>query len=497
VDFALTFVFTYLARSIIIKYLGEEYLGLSSLYSSILNVLNIAELGFASAIVYNLYEPIAQNDYEKANAIINFLKKAYLVIGLTIYICGLALCPFIKFIIKGNTDVGINIYLLFILYLTNVAAGYLLFAYKVTLLTALQRLDRTKKIYSLVNIFQYSAQIFSVIVLKNFYLYVVCAITGTVAKNIVVSYLVNKFYPEFKCTGIISKETRESIKTRIKGLLICKISAASYTSFDSVIVTSFLGLTSVAIYGNYMLVYYSATNLIAMLRQAMQASIGNKLACDSLEQNLDNAYLWQFGFANMACFVSICMLCLFQNFIIVWVGEEMTLPQIDIVLLSLLLYISTIQHSFNLYLTGAGMWWNLRYVYSIGAISNLVMNIILCSFLDTTGVILSTVISQLLFGYCLHTKILFKDLFKINVLSYHYRNLRYFAVYVCLGALMFFLCNLIQGDGWLTLILRSAICIVLLPSILLLLYRKNAYLKTLLGYIFSSLSHFLFIQKPV
>ena len=227
----------------------------------------------------------------------------------------------------------------------------------------------------------------------------------------------------------------------------------------------------------------------------MQASIGNKLACDSLEQNLDNAYLWQFGFANMACFGSICLMCLYQNFITVWVGKDMILPQIDIILLSILLYVMVIQHAFNLYITGAGLWWNLRHIYIIGAVSNLILNIILCSSLKTTGIIISTILSQAFFGYFCQTRVLFKDLFKTDSLPYHFRNLRYFAVYVCLGASMFGLCQLIKVNDWLGLFIKAALCALIIPGILFLLYRKNAFLPFFMDYFRGALSHFFHTTK--
>lgn len=52
----------FIVRTVLIKKLGSEYLGLSSLFSSILEVLNLTELGFGSAAVFAMYKPIAEDD---------------------------------------------------------------------------------------------------------------------------------------------------------------------------------------------------------------------------------------------------------------------------------------------------------------------------------------------------------------------------------------------------------------------------------------------------
>ena len=55
----ITLLFPFVINTIIIKTLGVEYLGLNMLFASILQVLSLTELGFGSALVFSMYEPIA------------------------------------------------------------------------------------------------------------------------------------------------------------------------------------------------------------------------------------------------------------------------------------------------------------------------------------------------------------------------------------------------------------------------------------------------------
>ena len=68
-------LFPFVIRTIIIRIIGKEYLGLDSLFTSILQVLNLAEMGFSSAVVYNMYKPIAEENDDLLCQILKFYKK--------------------------------------------------------------------------------------------------------------------------------------------------------------------------------------------------------------------------------------------------------------------------------------------------------------------------------------------------------------------------------------------------------------------------------------
>ena len=160
-------LFPFVIRTILIKHLGSDYLGLSSLFTSILQVLNLTELGFSSAIVYSMYKPLAEKDTKTICTLMNFYKKIYRIIGLIIIIFGMLLIPFLPKLIHGSYPETINITILYLIYLFNTGVTYFLFAYKSSLLNADQRNDIINNVNTIVGSVQYIMQIIILIVFKN------------------------------------------------------------------------------------------------------------------------------------------------------------------------------------------------------------------------------------------------------------------------------------------------------------------------------------------
>ena len=201
-------IFPFAIRTIIIKKIGTDYLGLSSLFTSILNLLNLTELGVGTAIVYSMYEPLAKDDDKKICALMNLYKKIYRIIGLIVLIIGLIIIPFIKNLITGQVPNDINIYYLFFIYLANTVLSYWLFAYKVCIIQIHQRVDIATKINILVYILTYSIQIIILISIKNYYLYTLMLPLSTILYNILNGLYVDRQYKKKKKFNIKFRTTK-------------------------------------------------------------------------------------------------------------------------------------------------------------------------------------------------------------------------------------------------------------------------------------------------
>ena len=105
-------VLPFISRTVILYVMGTQYLGLSSLFSSILSFLSLTELGVGAAMVYSMYKPIAENDYTTIRALLNLYRKLYRIIGTVILIIGLLLIPFLKILVPEELPPEINLYLL-------------------------------------------------------------------------------------------------------------------------------------------------------------------------------------------------------------------------------------------------------------------------------------------------------------------------------------------------------------------------------------------------
>lgn len=477
IQYILQMVFQFASRSIIVYTLGEQYLGLSSLFASILHVLNMADLGFSTSIIYNMYKPLADKDTVKVRALLALYNKIYKIVGAIILVCGLCVTPFLKSLIHGSVPDDINLYVLYILYLINTSVSYLLFAHKTALLTALQRLDLTKIATIAVHLVQYTLQVISLLLFRNYYLFVIILILGTASTNVLNAVIAKKNFPEYYCKGSVDDETKKDIWHRVKGLLICNVSGVTYTSLDSIILSAFLGLTSVAIYSNYLTVYNAVSSFIGILRSSMQASVGNSVAIETPEKNYKDMQLWQFLFSCLGSWCMCCLICLYQPFMELWMGKNMLLPMLDVVMLGIWLLLTVVQHAFYLYLAAKGLWNELKWPYIFSTVLNLSLNIIMGKLFGTTGIILASVISCFVCGMIWQCTVIFKLYFKRSARPYLLKQGVYFVVAGIICYISYQLCSFVKTGGVMSLILKACICAVFTTVSLFLAYSHTEQFK--------------------
>lgn len=481
----------FVERTVLIYTLGIQYLGLSSLFTSILQVLSLAELGFSSAIVFSLYKPIAENDTETICALMNFYRKVYRIIGGIIGVIGLAITPFLKYLIKSDIPEDINVYILYLIYLSNTVISYFLFAYKACILNAYQRVDVTSKILIIVNLAMYTAKIATLLLFKNYYIYVICIPLGTIANNIVTSVVVDRNYKQYKPYGTISKELRQDIKTRINGLVVQKVGQASRNSLDSIIISTLLGLTAVGIYNNYYTILTAVTGLMSAFTTSLAAGVGNSIAMDSVEKNYEDFKKLQFIYMWVVNICATCLFCMYQPFMILWMGKDNLLPLQDVVLFTLYYFLLAQGDINSTYYNAAGLWNYGKFRYLIEAALNLLLNIILGKLFGVTGIILATILTILLFTYWYGSGLVFKYYFKNGRYKFFLlTNIGYLAVTAFSCAISYFICNLFvkneRGSKGLLELLLCAIISVIVPNVLnLMIYRWTPTFKNTKAWIIS------------
>ena len=372
-----TILFPFLMRTILIKTLGSEYLGLSSLFTSILQVLSLSELGIGSAMVFELYKPIAKNDTEKICKLQNLYRVIYKIIGTVIVTIGVILLPFLNNFIEGGYPEDINIYVLYILYLFNSAASYLLFAYKSSILTAYQRRDIILNIGSIVHVLLYVIQIICLVNFKNYYAYVIWLPIFTIIENVLISIYVDKKYPEYKPIGKLDKNEIKNVFLNVKDLFGHKLSNVVTNSADTIVISSFIGLNMVTIYNNYYYLMSAISGILDIVYQGILAGIGNSIVSESKEKNKNDFYKFYFINAWIVGWCSICFVCLFQPMMKLWMGSNLMLDFSSVILLGIYFYVWKIRQTILTYKDAAGMWKIDKIKPYIEIIFNLTINIIL------------------------------------------------------------------------------------------------------------------------
>lgn len=465
----------FIVRTILIKKLGSEYLGLSSLFSSILQVLNITELGFGAAAVFAMYKPIADDDYETTGAILFFLKKTYKVIGLITIVLGMACTPFLKYLISGSVPPDINVYILYYIYIGNTAISYLLFAHKQSLLSALQLNQIINKIAFFSNMTMRICQIIVLLAYPNYYYYIVLIPIFTVISNVSCSFVVDKKYKCWMIQGKLEENVKNNIKKRLFPLMSTKLAGVLVNSADTLVVSAFLGLTQVAIYNNYYYIMNSVSGFLLVIYGAMQAGIGNALVVDSHEKIMSDFNKFQFINNWVVTVCTVCLLCLYQPFMYLWVGKDLMLSFGMVVLFCIYFYANTIQRIVVIYKDAAGIWKEDMLRCYLSSALNLIVNIITVRYIGLYGVIGSSVIANLV-GLPLMAYILYKTVFKEKSGGFYIRELRDAICVIIICIITLLCCNKIPY-GFIGLLIRAGICVLLSNLLLYIFNFKSAEFK--------------------
>lgn len=405
-------VFPFLVRSVIIKTVGIDYLGLSGLYTSILEILNLTELGVGAAIVYSMYKPIAENDTETICALQNLFKKIYRYIGLVILVVGIGILPFLTSLIHGEVPTGANIYLLYLIYLGNTVVGYWLFAYKTSLLNAYQRYDIVSVVTMILNILLNVVQIVVLLTFKNFYFYALVFPIITILINFVNAYYANKLFPELQCAGTVSKELKADIKKRVAGLMMSKIAFRARYSLGNIVVSAFLGIKLVAIYNNYFYIANALTAFLTIIIVSMGAGIGNSIATESVAKNEKDMEILNFSYLSVSFFCFCFLLCLYQPFMQLWMGQEYMLSD-GLMIWFAFFFLSEKALSIpGQYYDASGLWWEGKWKGVIEVSIHLVLISLMSWQWGIKGTLVSTVLSMTFVGLPLLCYYLFRYYFK-------------------------------------------------------------------------------------
>ena len=471
----------FLMRTALIYCLGVEYLGLDSLFVSILQILNLVELGVGSAMVFSMYKPIAKDDTVTICALMKLYKIYYRIIGLVILVIGLIICPIIPNLIKSDLPEGLNVYVLYIMNLLATVLSYWLFAYKNCLLQAHQRNDVTSKVTMSVYTLRYVAQFLVLFFIKDYYIYLLITLISQALINIATALVVNKIYPNYKAEGNLDKNVIKDINQRVKDLFTAKIGSVVVNSADTVVISAFLGLTALAIYQNYYYIITSIIGIVGVIFTSCSAGIGNSLVVETSDKNYNDLKKFTFLITWLSGVCTCLLLCLFQPFMIWWVGEELLLSFSCVICLCIYYYVYEVNSLFMSYKDSAGIWHKDRFRPLVTALTNLIMNLILVNIIGIYGVILSTVLSYLLIGMPWVIYNLFTEVFKRNAKEYIFKLLKYTLTVGFMAVVSYGVCSFITGFSIISIIGRALICGAITNIIWIGLYRKTDEMKGVLG----------------
>lgn len=467
--YVITIFVGFLFQSVFLHTLGAEYNGIKGLFSNILSMLSIAELGFGSAIVFHLYKPIAEKKIEEIKVLINYYKKIYNIIAILILVLGIALLPIIPLIV-GEVSVPDNIRFLFVLYLINTVFSYLL-TYKRSILYADQKKYTINLVTSGVFLVKNFLQMVLLYKTLSFTIYLVTQIIFTILENLVINHIVNKKYTylkDFKNVEEISEDLRKDIKQNVKGLLFHKIGSFIVLGTDNIIIsiTKGLGVIVVGVYSNYYMIIGQIKSLFGNVIMSLTASIGNLLIESDKEKTRDIYKMILLFNSWVFCFAGISIYCLVEPFITIWIGSQYLLANSVLVILCINLYVQGMRYTSSAFKEAGGIFYEDRFVPIVESIINIVVSYVLANIFGLAGVFIGTILSSLPLLLYSYPKYVYKKLLQGTYKEYFKLHLYHLFITSVIWVIVSKISNLIIiANPWLDLLYNLLICLVV-PNIL-------------------------------
>lgn len=457
----------FISRAIFIKLLGDAYNGINGLFTNILYVLNLAELGFAHSIAFALYGPLQEANEEKICAIMNHLRKIYYVVAISVTVAGLACVPFLQYLIKedlAELPFALNqIRVYFLIYLGNTVFSYV-WSYKRTLISADQRAYIISNADNLSNILLYALQIVFLLIWQNYYLYLILMVSKTILTNVVLSLIADKRYPYLrKNRGVkIDAEERKGIFKNVSALVFHKFGAVIIYGTTTIIISAFIGVTEAGWYANYLLIVHGVNAVINIIYNSITASVGNLCVTEDTIQQRRVFDRTTYATNAMVVVAFTCYVVLFNDFIRLWVGDKtFSLAVVVIIAANATLYI--LRNATSTFKTAKGLfvqdWYKSIIEAGLGVLSAIAFSYVWGIF----GVIFGYTLASFIVAMPIENIVLFKYGFEAAgkpLMIQFLRLLWAIAQAAVFAALAYFVCSFFP-NGVLWFILKAVVAVVI------------------------------------
>ena len=458
---------SFICRTIFIKTLGTEYLGVNGLFTNILTILSFAELGIGNAIIFKLYKPIANGNKERVKTLLHFYKKVYSYIGIFIICAGIIVIPFLDIVVKDAPNIKENICHIYILFLINTAISYF-FTYKKSIVTGNQRDYIVNLVNLIATVLMNISQIVFLYLTHNYIMYLLLQISATILDNIVISIIANKMYPYIteKEYTKITKVEQTNIFSDVKSLLLYKFGHILSNGTDNIIISGFLGVSKVGLLSNYTTITNAITTLLATPFNSITSSIGNLNTIKENERKEKVFYQILLVSFIIYGYISITMTLLLNKFIVIWLGSEYLLDFNISIALGFNLYVEGMRYVNYTFRNTLGLFKKGRVVPLISSITNIIASLILVNYIGIFGVLISTGLSRLIIMTWYDPYLIHRDEFKTPFKRYYLT----YSYYLVIEVITFLICYKIISFINLTGIIGFVVCGIVLTLIIGFIY---------------------------
>lgn len=465
----------FLMKTILIKNLGIQYTGVSALFTDILTVLSVAELGFGTAVSYALYRPLYEKDDIQIAKIMRLYQKIYRIVFFVIIAAGIVCSFFLKYIVKDVPDIKENINIVFIFFIFKAAVSYL-FVYKATLIEANQEKHIVSAIGTAVCILATILEATAITIFKSYIGYLFVMVTMVIVQNVIISSVANRRYPMLKnvCSKSLSLPERKEIFKNVRALAIYKISGALQRGVDSVIISAMLGTSLVGFLSYYKMIVNNVDSLFGQIFEAIKPSVGNLAASESNKRQYAVFKKMCFLSFVIGNFITVSLITLLNPFITLWLGSNYLLGMNIVIMLAADIYIITMVRPYESFRNANALFVYGKYRPAVMVILNIVLSVWLANIWGMFGVLFATVAARILTHVWYDPWLIYKKVFDEPFFEYIKMKISYLLTVVINCALVYAICDVISfSDQWTKFCLKALLCAVIPNILLIALFHNN------------------------
>ena len=467
-------IMIFIVRTVFIKMLNSEYVGINGLFTNILTILSFAELGIGTAIIFSMYKPVAEHDHEKIKSLMKLYKKSYTIIGIAVFILGLSVIPFMGLIVKDTTNIKENINGIYILFLLNTSISYF-FSYKKSIIYAHQKQSVIDNLDCIFYVLKSLVEIVFLVLTRNFYAYLVIEIIATIIANITISIKASKMYPYLKEKNVKPLERRESkgIFNNVRSLVIYKLGGIIMNGTDNILISAMIDLKTVGLCSNYSMLINAVKTILVYALNGVTASVGNLNVVGEAKQK--EKVFYQITFVNYVVFScgAIAFIVLLNPFIKIWLGAEYILGLSILIALSVSFWIEGIRTPGYTYRTTLGLFQKAKSTPYIGALANIVLSIVLGRIYGVLGIFIATSVAQVVSYSWIDPYLIHKYEFKTPVSKYYKKFIIYVVIFAITTVLSVVIASFINFN-WIIDFILKIIVVCMVPNIInVIIFRKS------------------------
>ncbi len=476
-------ILPFITRTVFIRVLGRNYLGIDALFLNIINFLEIVNIGIGGAITYSVYKPIAENDVEKCKTLFHLYKKCYYAMGSIIFFAGICLMPFLNVIVKDMPDIPESIYLIYTIILAGVVSGYF-FADKQCIINAYQNAYIISQFKMVIAVIVNGLEIAFMFLTKQYLIYLVLHTFQNLVLNVLLARKCKVLYPQYfeGKPKKLEEEDKRNILRNTAAMMMNRMGSLIINCSDNIVISMIVGVDSVGLYSNYLSIKNVINSTASMFTSSLTASIGNLNAelssknQEHIKEVFDHIFFLNY-FIYAIC--SICLFALLEPFIAIWIGQEYQMGDAIVLIVVLNFYFLGVQKTAEQFKAACGLYWEDRYRVFVESIINIIVSVLLAKRLGVLGVLIGTLVSDIAVTFWLEAKIVFDNVLGKKPWLYYLKNVAYFAVCMVLcflvkwaGAFLF------QGTTGFLMFMGRAVVTGLLSILgLCIVFLRNAYFR--------------------